>query len=250
MIYIQCTEDGFPFHDTALQIYDECVENDVDYTLLRVDAFGSIEFVPDDIYIGDIPHTMRFIKTTINRAFEMLPCYPTELREFFGRDIFSVSLDQLMNQRQPLFVKPKEPKLFNGGVQTLEQIWPYLPPGYDTSLSSCYACKPIDIVSEYRCFVHRRRIVGIQHAEGDFRRFPDISEVEYWVSRFDAQPVAFCLDVGLLADRQIVVEVNDVLCCCTFGFDGNVLQLQRDRFSEIRELAAPSHARPRQPTII
>ncbi|MEO1232317.1 MAG: ATP-grasp domain-containing protein, partial [Myxococcota bacterium] len=192
MIYIQVNEDGFPWHDTCLHVYEECIEGEVDYGLVDERTFGRTRFRPEDVFVGDIPYTSRFIREVLRRDFEMLECYPAELRPFLGRDIFPLSLDELRMRTKPLFVKPMEPKLFAGGVQTFEEVEPHLPPGYDTSLATCFGAEPVDIRAEYRFFVSRGEIVGIQHADGDFRRFPEVGEIKEWIASFRAQPVAFC----------------------------------------------------------
>ena len=232
MIYIQCRDSGVPWFDTCFRVYEECVEQQIDFQLLTPSGFAETEFGQEDIFVGDIDFTTAFIRQVLNPDFELLDCYPEALRPFFGRQIRLVSAESFRQEGRRLFVKPKDPKIFNGGVQTFSDIEPYIR-GEDPIRTLCYVCEPLDILSEYRCFVHRGELVGVQHCSGDFAAYPDTSEVRSWISEYRSPPAAYCIDVGILQQRQIVVEVNDILCCGTYGFDANVLQLHRDRFEEI-----------------
>lgn len=238
MINIQCGDDGIPGDDMCYRIYEECVETETAFRLLKTEEINVEEFDANDLFFGDVRITTEFIRRFIDPDFEILDCYPDELHDFYGREIRRMSFAEFKRSQRTLFVKPVETKLFDGVVGSFEDIEPYLPDDCNLETSYCYVANVVNIYSEYRCFVHRGELVGLQHGEGAFDVFPDVEQIKDCISQYTQQPVAFCLDVGLMADRQVVVEVNEILCSGSFGFDSDVLTIQRDRYREIREQAS------------
>ncbi|MEO1336567.1 MAG: ATP-grasp domain-containing protein [Myxococcota bacterium] len=213
----------------------------VEFKLIKRASFFKTRFYRSDRFFGNIQLTTLFIRHLWDPNFEIIDCYPETLKPFYGRDIRLVTVGEFKKEDRALFVKPQKAKLFNGGVQTFSEIEPFLQREEDIDATLCYVSEPLDILAEYRCFVHKGELVGIEHCSGDFCRYPDPGEIRRWIAAFTDQPVAYCMDVGLTEDRQIIVEINDVLCCGTYGFDANVLQLHRNRYAEIIE-ASPKRA--------
>ncbi|MEM7676654.1 MAG: ATP-grasp domain-containing protein [Myxococcota bacterium] len=232
-VYIQCRDNGVPWYDMCFRVYEECIETGTDFRMVSKTSFFKTKYFRKDIFVGDVTLTNMFIRQVLAPGFQMIGCYPEEFRPFYGRQIRLITIEEFQKENRRLFVKPKDFKIFNGGVQRFSDIEPYLPAGKSFDEILCYVAEPIEILAEYRCFVHRGELVGVQHAYGNFHIYPDTAEIQTWISQYTSQPVAYCLDVGLTKNGQIVVEVNDVLCSGTYGFDTDLLQILKDRYAEI-----------------
>jgi hypothetical protein len=99
----------------------------------------------------------------------------------------------------------------------------------------------VNIVSEYRCFVHKNELVGIKHYSGDFNKFPDIFTIECMIQKYyDESPVSYTLDVGLIQVGKglyetILIEINDFWAIGGYGLDGRTyVRMLIDRFQQIK----------------
>ena len=109
---------------------------------------------------------------------------------------------------------------------------------------SCYADQPFGLVlpkgeyqyseliaidSEWRCFVFKDELVGLQNYSGDFTLFPDISIINNMIfeySLYSKSPIVYTLDVGINKDKTFIVEIHDFFSCGLYGFsDLNLLPL-------------------------
>lgn len=78
----------------------------------------------------------------------------------------------------------------------------------------------VDFVSEWRAFVFRQALVGLQWYAGAFTTFPDVATIQRMMTAYESQaPAAYTLDVGVLAAGQtVVVEVHPLVSCGFYGF--------------------------------
>ena len=95
-----------------------------------------------------------------------------------------------------------------------------------------YACdeplfvsEVIDILSEWRVFVKRGRIVDVRCYSGDPWLLPDRSTVEQMVAAYhDASPTSYTLDVAVVKPtdnaplQTNIVEVHNFISCGFYGF--------------------------------
>lgn len=87
---------------------------------------------------------------------------------------------------------------------------------------------PIDIISEYRCFVYSGELVGIHYYSGDFTVFPQVETIQDMIEVYTDCPKAYSLDVAVAktADgiNTVLIEVHDIFSCGLYGFsDFNLL---------------------------
>jgi hypothetical protein len=76
----------------------------------------------------------------------------------------------------------------------------------------------VDMVSEYRLFVIRGKIVGCRHDKGDFRETPDFRVIDAAVDAFLDAPSGYGIDFAITASGQtILVEVNEGLALGCYG---------------------------------
>lgn len=85
----------------------------------------------------------------------------------------------------------------------------------------------IDIVSEYRCFVYNRGLLGVHYYSGQVDVFPNAIAIHRMVSDYskDGAPKAWTLDVGVTGRGETVaIECHEFYSCGLYGFsDYNAL---------------------------
>lgn len=75
--------------------------------------------------------------------------------------------------------------------------------------------------SEWRGFVYRNKLVGLQNYAGDFTLFPRIKTIGYMIEDFSkSAPIAYTLDVGIMIPHEhtVIIEVHDFFSCGLYGF--------------------------------
>lgn len=92
----------------------------------------------------------------------------------------------------------------------------------------------INIDSEFRFFVFKGKVVGLQHYLGNFTIFPNIDIVLEMIKVFENQPIAFTLDVGINKNGTFVIECHDFFSCGFYGFNDmrNIPQMFSQWFFE------------------
>ena len=90
---------------------------------------------------------------------------------------------------------------------------------------SYFVSEPIDIVSEWRIFVKRGRIVDIRNYNGDGWVVPDRTTVLNMVNAYHVtSPFSYTLDVAVIqnSDGSVytdIIEVHNFISCGFYGFD-------------------------------
>lgn len=195
------------------------------YEILYFDR-GRVQELPADpeiVVVGGIPSVWAALERLGVEA-PRLPSIPDELQPFAGRKIWTAALGDVRRAVQagdgPLFIKPLpgEAKLFTGCVvREFRDLIPSAGLAGET-LVSC--SEVVQFKTEYRGFVHRRRLIGCKHYSGDFRICPDFQIVDSAIQAFKTAPEAYALDVGVVADgRTLLVEVNDGYALGAYGLD-------------------------------
>lgn len=81
-----------------------------------------------------------------------------------------------------------------------------------------FVTEAIEIESEWRVFVHRGEMVGLQNYSGDFASFPDVSQIKYMIEAYKSSPVSYTLDVGINNEGTFIIEVHPFVSCGLYGF--------------------------------
>jgi hypothetical protein len=94
----------------------------------------------------------------------------------------------------------------------------------------------IDIDSEYRCFIHKEKLVGLQNYSGDFTIFPNIGIIYEMINEYKTAPVAYTLDVGINKsdNKTFIIECHDMYSVGLYGMnDSRILpQMFNDWWKE------------------
>lgn len=168
--------------------------------------------------------------------------YPPELEEFYGRKIWSNNLkDVYMSQdKWPIFVKPKQQKLFTGKfIQSTRDV---IGLSADENIE-VWCAEPVNFVSEWRCFVRYGQILDVRNYKGDWSLVPNKAIVQRAIKEYTSQPAAYGIDFGVTDDgRTVVIEVNDGFSLGSYGLAPiKYAQLLTARWSEITMIPDPLH---------
>jgi hypothetical protein len=90
----------------------------------------------------------------------------------------------------------------------------------------CYQISSvIDIISEWRCFVFKGKLVGLQNYSGDFTVFPDVDMIKKIISTWNYECPAYTIDIGINENNEtLVIECHDFYSCGLYGFENkNIL---------------------------
>jgi hypothetical protein len=166
---------------------------------------------------------------------------PEELLPYTKRTFGETTLGELLNHPEnftfPLFVKPKlNLKTIPEGVVSRPQDFPFTFKGYTHLVDEVITTSnKIEMLSEYRCFIHNGKIVGVQHYHGDFMLFPDANEIRSMVKKYTKSPCAYTLDVAVTDKGEtVLVECNDAWSIGNYGLYGKTYVLMlRDRWRDI-----------------
>lgn len=201
-------------------------------------AFEDMDFNENDIVIGSVEATDFFFKK-LGKTVKYLG-YPKSLDSYLHRAITKVTMEEAEQLEFPFFLKPADDvKLFTGSIcESKAQLdLVYLDKGV-TKETPIYVSTPVDFLSEYRCFVHKGKLVGIKHYKGDFTIFPNMEVVGEMIKSYWLGPVSYTLDVAIIngSFETVLVEVNDFWAIGGYGLDGKTyVRMLIDRFQEIRK---------------
>ena len=197
----------------------------------------------NDIIIGSVEASCLFFKKCGIEPPKYIG-YPEELKKYLDREIIKTKFGEI-NHSYPYFIKPSNHvKLFTGTLVESEKSYDFMKEFYkeineDTDL---YLSSPIDFLSEYRCFVHKGKLKGIQWYAGDFTIFPSMFKIESMIEDYINAPVSYTLDVGIHSinggvaniTNTSLVEINDMWAIGSYGFNAkDYVRMTIDRFQEI-----------------
>jgi hypothetical protein len=199
-------------------------------------------FDENDILVGSVEATKAFWEAVGIQVPSYIG-YPKFLEEFYNRTIKKTRFGKITVDDLPIFIKPAyDVKEFTGFVleksSTLYNIGMYYS-GVNPN-TAVYTSSPIDIISEYRCFVYKDELVGIKHYDGDFCTFPKTSTIYRIIDAYKGKsPIAYTIDVGIVnnvtSEKTIIVEINDFWAIGGYGLDGKTyVRMLIDRFQEIK----------------
>src|SRR5690606_27471729 len=93
-----------------------------------------------------------------------------------------------------------------------------------------------NIVSEWRVYILRDRMMDSKNYSGDFKIPIDYSYVEKKIKELkDKLPIAYVMDVGVDKNGEhYIIEFNDMYAIGNYGIDNTVyVNMLRDRYFEI-----------------
>jgi hypothetical protein len=143
------------------------------------------------------------------------------------------AVEKFKVDNKPFYIKPFERKLFDAVLLSKEpQLSYFRELGPDTRV---IMSEPLEIVSEWRTFIHNRKMVDCRSYTGDFRAHPDYQFIQSNIDTYEDSPIAYTLDVAVLKDgRTVVMEFDDFWAVGAYGLDpSEYAQMLLDRYKEI-----------------
>jgi hypothetical protein len=201
-------------------------------------AVGSTEFMQE------VFKQLNKEDVGLSRNSDRLPLYlVTTLKE---------AQKKFASDGKKLFIKPRQNKLFSGlvldgadytSIRGLDPETPII--AYDAFKSN--------LITEWRIYVHRNKMVDSRNYSGDFTIPPDYDYVREVIkeNKSSAFPLAYTIDMGVLEqgenhslyrgmkfDNNVVVEFNDMWAIGNYGMPNDLyLELLKDRYYEILNYA-------------
>ena len=238
MIYIQSNkEKTLPHHfDCACALYG-AIDSAMDYRLVTFEEVESGKFdllIKNHLFVGSVEF-MREVFKRIGKNDVRLPMNS-------DREHTIITLEEAHNRvanGEKIFIKPIEIKLFTGLV--LDGIC-YSSLANLPSDTKVMAYKPFEnrILSEWRIYIHNKKIIDSRNYSGDFKINPVYSYIEEKINELNNFPCAYTIDVGILNligspnNTNVIIEFNDMWAIGNYGMPNDLyLQLLKDRYFEI-----------------
>lgn len=200
--------------------YDYILQEDTEL-LLDYDNKPYKEVLESIIPIGSVEFVLKYLNNYYNIKNIKPLNIPDELNKhkYTKRHITSLRNlgDVPINSNKKVFVKSKNKiKGFTDIVTFYD-----MPTNEDLLISDL-----IDIQSEWRAFVYKNKLYGLQNYVGDFTMFPDVKLINEMILDYNNDG-AYTLDIGINdKDGTFIIELHDFFSCGLYGFaDYRVLPL-------------------------
>jgi len=232
-IFLIQTENGQIVHDFCFTLteairYDKWYygdKNNYEYILSDLPIrpqMNNIQYYPlnDVIPVGSIEFVLKFLNDYYNIQNVKPINIPEQLMksEYLKRKVWNVmtKLSWFNMENKNIFVKSNEK--IKGYKDIIE------PQGKCPS-GDFIVSEEIEIESEWRAFVHKNKLVGLQNYLGDFTMFPDTNIISEMIKTYVDCPPAYTLDVGINKQNgTFIIEVHAFFSCGLYGFnDYNIL---------------------------
>lgn len=225
---IQNAIDGFQY--LGHSIYKFRLED------IMMGKMDNIALNLDNIFVGSID-AMNMLFKNINKTPNPID-FPDSIlsKKLIKRKIYKTHLfDFIKNFKEnkiPKFVKPIKTKLFDGILISKQEHLHFLN-NYDNC--EVYISDVIDILSEHRVYVHKRKAIYSCNYSGDFRINPDFNYIDKLIDNYENQPIAYTIDVAILKDNSTtVIEFNDFFAIGSYGlYSIDYSKMLLDRYKEI-----------------
>lgn len=196
-------------------------------------------------YPGDNEHICIGGISTLRNIIKQLGCKQPEMHfphnhlpEYLGRKVGEITIGELKNNpvTYPLFIKPLEfDKEFTGYVLKSYADLMLLKMKSLPDNFKLFTSEVVNFISEYRIFIHDRKIVGAKNYAGKFNVLPEFELVEYAINDYKNQKIAYSLDFGITDQGEtLLIEINDAFGIAPYGLEPTAyLKMLTARWQEI-----------------
>jgi len=244
MVYIQSKNNNTVAHhfDCSCALYG-AEDSAMDYRLVSFEDVQSGKMdalIRHNLFVGSVEF-MREVFSRVGLKDVRLPLNSDRPHKV----ITLGEAKEIAKSGEKIFIKPFEIKLFTGFV--LDQMqYSCLNDVPDDTKVMAYEPFRDRLLSEWRIYVHRGKIVDSRNYSGDFKLSPDnyYSILENKLKELKDFPVAYTVDIGILdalerrnefpTVKYVVIEYNDLWAIGNYGMPNDLyLDLLRDRYFEI-----------------
>lgn len=186
----------------------------------------------NNVFVGSIDFMTRLFK---NVGIEINHInFPDSVIDLIGRKIEKTGLKSFVDSFDgtPKFVKPVQTKLFDGVLVSDKSHLSFFK---DFGNIDVYVSDKIDIVSEWRCYIHKNKLVYSCNYSGDFKIMPDWNYVNSLIERYENALISYTIDVAVETNQKTtVIEFNDFWAIGSYGLDcSKYSEMLKDRYFEI-----------------
>jgi hypothetical protein len=231
-VYIQTDARGFPHHYDFFKAYKGFQEFGAEFSFFETPN-GLEASQPQDIvvgYVGIVANRLRELHFTVP-VFD----YPDELSKYLGRKMWRSTINTINSHPEmwPVFVKSEENKKITGVLVQAPKDLEGCGDCYSDEVVLC--SEPIELVTEWRCFVRYGHILDVRHYKGDWRTYLDFRVVEQAVKDFVTAPAGYAMDMGLTKEgKTVLIEVNEGYALGSYGlFYVDYAKLLSARWAEL-----------------
>ena len=173
--------------------------------------------LPDVIPVGTIAFVQEFLKKYYNIPSIRPINIPEELHkhEFLKRNVNVYTGTEDLGYTE-VFVKSMDRLKGICDVMPYEAIERIKEP---VTISDVLT----DIKSEWRGFVHNKKLVGLNNYLGDFTVFPDVSIINKMIAEYKNSPPSYTIDVAVCEHGTVLLEVHNFVSCGLYGFNEHKL---------------------------
>lgn len=233
MIYIQSNSDKTrPHHfDVACAMFG-AIETGQDYRLTTFEEVQSGKFnllIKNKLFVGSVEF-MKEVFSKVGKEDARVP--QNSNREHKVMTLGEAK--QLVKTGKNIFIKPFDIKLFTGFVLD-QMIYTSISGIPDETMVMVYDVFESPIKSEWRCYIHNKKVVDIRNYSGDLFTVPTESYLESVIKSNVDFPIAYTIDIGVLENgKNEVIEYNDMWAIGNYGMPNDTyLRLLKDRYFEI-----------------
>ena len=206
MKFLIQTINGNVKHDFSFTLlesieYHKWLRNDDSFDI----CFTDESILPNYVPIGSVEFVINYLNIYHNLIPKPINIPSELLTEYYcGRNVFNGTEKDITSKK---FVKS------NDTIKSFTEICDIAPQG-NYQISDI-----VNIKSEWRAFIYKNMLVGLQNYSGEFDVFPDVNKIKNMIKDFKSQPIAFTLDVGVIDNNNtVIIEVHDFFSCGLYGF--------------------------------
>lgn len=241
MIYIQSNQQKtLPHHfDCSCALYG-AIDSAIDYRLVNFEEVASGKFdalIKQNLFVGSV----EFVR----EVFKRVGILDVRLPENSNRGSKIITLfeaHELVSSGKKIFIKPLEIKLFTGLVLD-GMTYTCLRDLSGTTKVMCYEPFDGDILSEWRIYVDKNKVIDSKNYSGDFTLSPDYGYIDAVIelNKTLGFPSTYIIDIGLLeSEENVVIEYNDAWAIGNYGVPNELyLKMLRNRYFDIIRTCSP-----------
>jgi hypothetical protein len=172
----------------------------------------------DDVVVGYISNAIYTLRK-FGIPDPPLVDYPKELTSFLGRKIWKDKMSTILTtpEMYPVFVKSYDQKKTTGRL--VKSFKDLIGAGYTREDFDVWCSEPLELVSEWRCFVRYDQIIDMRPYTGQWGICPDKGIIEAALACWKTDRPAGCsMDFGVTKSGQtVLIECNDGFALGQYG---------------------------------
>ena len=234
MIYIQSDSERIrPHHfDVACAMFG-AIETGQDYRLTTFEEVQSGKFnllIKNNLFVGSVEFMKEVFSKVGKEDVRVSQNSNREHKVMTLGDIKKIVKDTGVSY----FIKPFDIKLFTGFILD-QMIYSSISDVPDNTMVMVYEVFKSHIKSEFRCYIHRDKVVDIRNYSGDLFCSPSEEYLTSVINSNKEFPIAYTIDIGVLENGEnVVVEYNDMWAIGNYGMSNDdYLKLLKARYFEI-----------------